>query len=122
MKQKIETAYEYKASVVKWVDGDTCDILVDLGFGVSIQQRVRLYGINTPETNSGNDDERSAGVEAKLYARSIAPATMVVKVKTVKDKDKYGRFLAVMTNADGLNIAEKLIEQGYGKPYFGGAR
>ena len=122
IERKIQTVYEYRATVVKWVDGDTADIEISLGFYVTIRQRVRLYGVNAPESNSGDAAEREAGKAAREFAQFLAPVDSVVKVATVKDKDKYGRFLATMTDEDGLNVADALIAHGHGKPYFGGTR
>jgi len=59
--------HEYSAKVERWVDGDTVDLDIDLGFDIRYNQRVRLYGINTPETRTRNLEEKKKGLEAKAF-------------------------------------------------------
>lgn len=97
--------YEYNAEVVRWVDGDTVDMLVDLGFKTTVHQRFRIYDLDTPER--GEDGYH----QAKYLAEASYPVGSKIQIKTVKPlvSDKYGRYLVelpylvdVMTDA-GLN-------------------
>lgn len=80
--------YEYKAVIDRWVDGDTCDVTIDLGFNISLKERVRLARINAFETKG---EYRDLGMLAKEKAESLAPPGSVVLLKTEKAKsyDKY---------------------------------
>lgn len=81
--------YEYQATMVRWVDGDTCDVTVDLGFRIYHQMRLRLIGIDTPER--GQPGYR----EATEFAAAIAPPGTGMLIRTYMDaSDKYGRYLA----------------------------
>ena len=87
--------YIYKAELVRVVDGDTVDLIIDLGFDTSREERFRLYGIDAPETNT---DE---GKEAKLWLTGVLGPYLYIYVQTLQYKtqakrDKYGRFLAVL--------------------------
>lgn len=116
--------YTYtNAEVIRWVDGDTVDlkitVIADIGFGVVnhsvINDRFRLYGIDTPERGQTNY------VEARLYAESLAAVGDIVTVKTYKAREKYGRYLAeIYVEDDHVNSA--LVSSGFAKPYFGGTK
>lgn len=99
--------YEYKAIVLKVVDGNTLDVEIDLGLDIRHKVRLRLYGINAAERFT--DEGREA---SRRVAEKIGVATAVT-VKTVKDKrEKYGRYLANITLADGTFLNEWLIQEG----------
>jgi micrococcal nuclease len=102
----------YKAEVKRVVDGDTIDVLIDVGFSMHYAGRVRFYGVNTPESRTSNLEEKKAGLAAKEFVEQwIASNNNIVYLKTIKDKnEKYGRILA-------LNI--ELIKAGLAKEYFG---
>ena len=85
--------YNYKAELTNVVDGDTIDITIDLGFGINMKKRVRIYGIDTPELRSRNPFERLAAQNVK-HVVEILLNDGDMYVKTIKDKDKYGRYLA----------------------------
>jgi len=117
--------YQYKCWVVAWVDGDTVDLLVDLGFEISVKKRVRVYGLNTPETRSKNAAEKAAGVKAKRFAEAIAPAGCEVKVvshKAAKEQEKFGRWLADITTPDGKDFRAEMLAARHGVEYYGGKR
>ena len=103
--------YQYKAQVKAVIDADTIDVLIDLGFGVHTMQRLRLYGIDSPEMKT------EAGKIAKEYVKSVllgADASMFVYVRTLKDrKDKYGRKLAVLY-FDPVSMADDRDESNIG--------
>lgn len=106
--------YQYQGMVDRVVDGDTVDILIDLGFHVTIHQRVRVNGINAPEKNT---DPGKAAVAA---ATALLPSGTVVTVNTYKDRqEKFGRFLAAIRLPDGRDYATTLIEQGHAVPWDG---
>lgn len=108
--------YNYSATIVRWVDGDTVDLRVDLGFRMMAETRFRLYGIDTPERGQ----EHYA--EATALAAQLAPAGSPVQISTHKDPDKYGRWLATIFTAAEATVNETLVAAGYAKPYFGGTR
>jgi micrococcal nuclease len=104
--------YEYKATVVKVVDGDTVDVDIDLGFDTWLHnQRIRLYGIDTPECRTRNKQEKAHGLLAKKYVQE----TLVVGrtyALTTKEKGKFGRYLGEIkvgrTTINKLLIKQKL--------------
>ena len=113
--------YDYRVKILAWLDGDTCDVAIDLGFAVGITQRVRVYGINAPEVHSLNPAEKKAGGAARDFAAGLAPVGGQILARSFKHgaNDKFGRFLAVLTLADGSDLAAKMIAAGHAKAYFG---
>lgn len=113
--------YEYKIKeVIKIVDGDTIDVLIDLGFDITIKQRVRLYGIDAPESITSDAKEKKLGIESKEYLKKWLLDKKNLIVKTIKD-DKYGRILAKITSQDQDNscINDEMIKYGYAWLYNG---
>ena len=113
--------YEYLAMVNNVVDGDTIDVTIDLGFGISQKQRVRLFGMNTPELHSQNKLERQNAICAKTFLEEQVGG-QVVRLKSAKPKDKYGRYLAEVWLTDGLqakSVNEHMIQVGLAKPWDG---
>lgn len=111
--------YEYKARMLKVVDGDTLDLDIDLGLRVHVKERVRLYGINTPELHSSNAEERVAAQRASDFLRSLV-TNGVLTVKTQKDsQEKYGRYLATVSDSAGLNVNEEMVKSGHAVTYLG---
>jgi micrococcal nuclease len=106
-------AYHYKAAVDRWVDGDTVDLYVDLGFHTYIKTRFRLYGINTPER--GEDLWR----EATDRAESLAPVGTDVTIDVFKTADKYGRWLVNIHIGD-TTVNDSLVAAGFAVPYMVG--
>ena len=111
--------YEYRAEVLRWVDGDTVDLLVDLGFTILVSTRFRLLGIDTPETN--RRASREAGLAATAFAESLAPVGSVVLVRSTKT-GKYGRWLATVypMGGDGdplVSVNDALVEAGHARVY-----
>jgi micrococcal nuclease len=108
--------YEYNATVVRWVDGDTVDLIIDLGFTLAFKHRCRVWGVNTPER--GNPGY----AEATSFCRSMAPENSKIVVKTYRDTaDKYGRYL-VNILIGGTSLSELLVEAKLAVPYFGGTK
>ena len=96
--------YRYEATIRRWVDGDTVDVDIDLGFGlVFSNQRIRLYGIDAPEQRTRDLVEKEKGLAATAYVNEQAPVGSKVVIKRYKD-DKYGRILgAIFVNDKNLN-------------------
>lgn len=112
--------YEYTAKVLRVVDGDTLDLSIDLGFDIWTTQRVRLLGIDTPETHTLNLQEKALGVQAKAMVEGLIKTSLMVKVQTTKG-DKYGRMLVTLF-VDSVNVNEALIAAGYAWRYDGKAK
>jgi len=113
--------YEYRAKVLSVYDGDTITVLVDLGFNTFRKIKIRLYGINTPELKSKDENERKLAKKAKLVLQNKVLNKDII-IKTFKDKKgKYGRYLAEIY-VNNININELMVKQGFAKPYFGGKR
>ena len=102
--------YTYRCKLIKVVDGDTVDVDIDLGFGVWLQkQRIRLYGIDTPESRTSDDVEKVYGNAAKDFLIKWTNSGNL-SIKSHKDaKGKFGRILGEIWCHD-TNINEKLIE------------
>ena len=115
--------YEYRVKkVTSVVDGDTIDVEIDLGFNVSFSQRVRLAGIDTPESRTTNKSEKILGLEAKEYLKSKLKDAKLIVIKTEKpdSSEKYGRILGwLYVNEDTISVNDHMIEQGYAWPYMG---
>lgn len=115
--------YEYKAKILKVLDGDTVDIDLDLGFNVVLaNQRVRMAGIDTPESRTTNTEEKVRGHLSKKKLAEKLPVGSVVKIQTKRDDgndDKFGRILGVFILEDGTNLNQWLIDNNYAVLYQG---
>ena len=107
--------YQYNAQVVRWVDGDTVELDVDLGFHLRYQSHFRLLGVDTAERG------KPLAAEGKALSISLAPAGSSVTINTTKG-DKYGRYLTDVVTAAGENVAGELLKAKLAKPYFGGKK
>lgn len=105
--------YTYKATVIRWVDGDTAWLDVDLGFRIRSTTDFRLYGINTPERG------QAGYAEATARANTLAPTGSSVTIQVFKDPDKYGRWLVLVIPASGIPVNETLVQEGLAVTYFG---
>jgi len=105
--------FTYNAELVKVVDGDTVDLKVDLGFDVFIEIRVRLYGVDTPETRTKDLAEKEKGLKAKQFVvESFEKNGNRCVINTIKDsKGKYGRYLGVIVFGEKV-LNEMLKEEG----------
>jgi len=112
--------YEYNCTVTRVVDGDTIDVILDLGFSVLHKCRVRLYGIDTPESRTKNQDEKARGKLAAKYLKdSINNGTEIILRSKLKDsKGKYGRVLGEII-VDNININQSMIEKYLAVQYTG---
>ena len=115
-------AYEYKVKeVLRVVDGDTIDVLIDLGFGLTKKERVRVAGIDTPESRTRDLYEKYLGKEAAVYLEEELMFENII-IKTKKD-GKYGRMLGwLYKEGEDISIQERMINKGYGWAYDGGTK
>jgi len=116
----------YGATLNKVVDGDTIELMVDLGFSVYHKIRVRLYGVNTPESRTKDLAEKELGLKAKHYTEDWLKNHPWVFVNTIPDKnDKYGRVLARIFSSDKIDdpttacLNTDIIQSGLAREYFG---
>ncbi len=112
----------YVKSVDNVVDGDTIDVVIDLGFDILFQSRVRLAGIDTPESRTSDKAEKALGLEAKEYLKKSIKAAKTVTIRTEKmdSSEKYGRILGwVYLDGDSESINNKMIKDGYAWGYLG---
>ena len=112
----------YVKKVTKVVDGDTIDVDIDLGFDISFSSRVRLAGIDTPESRTSDKMEKALGLEAKAYLKHEIEAAKSVVIKTEKmdSSEKYGRILGwVFLDDAKVSLNEKMIADGYAWGYLG---
>jgi micrococcal nuclease len=115
--------YEYFVKEVKnVVDGDTIDVIIDLGFDILFASRVRLAGIDTPESRTTDKAEKALGIEAKEYLKKHLKDAKSVVIRTEKmdSSEKYGRILGwVYVNGDSESLNNKMINDGYAWGYLG---
>ena len=115
--------YEYHVKkVTNVVDGDTIDVEIDLGFDISFSSRVRLAGIDTPESRTTDKAEKVLGLEAKEYVKSKIKDAKVVVIKTEKmdSSEKYGRILGwLFLDGSKVSVNEQMIADGYAWGYLG---
>jgi micrococcal nuclease len=112
----------YVKKVSKVVDGDTIDVDIDLGFDISFSSRVRLAGIDTPESRTADKMEKALGLESKAYLKhAIDNATsVVIKTEKMDSSEKYGRILGwVFLNGSDKSINQEMIDNGYAWGYLG---
>tara|TARA_R110002020_G_scaffold475898_1_gene713936 strand:+ start:2565 stop:2987 length:423 start_codon:yes stop_codon:yes gene_type:complete len=114
--------YQYKATIIKIVDGDTVDVDIDLGFEVWLKnQRIRLYGIDTPESRTSDKTEKVFGKLAAAKVLEFCPigSNIVLQTKTDDSRGKYGRILGELITEDGTNVNTFLVDNAYAVAYFG---
>ena len=113
-------AFVYQAELDRVVDGDTVDVVLDLGFDVKLhKQRVRLHGIDTPESRTRNLAEKKLGLAAKERLKELCVGKF--KIKSL-GKGKYGRILGIPYSEEGKDICQLLIKEGHAVSYFGGKK
>jgi micrococcal nuclease len=115
--------YEYNVKkITAVVDGDTIDVDIDLGFDISFSSRVRLAGIDTPESRTKDLKEKTLGLEAKDYLKYKIKDAKQIVIKTEKpdSSEKYGRILGwLYLDGAKLSVNEQMIEDGYAWGYLG---
>jgi len=115
--------YEYYVRKVEnVVDGDTIDVLIDLGFDILFQSRVRLAGIDTPESRTKDLKEKALGLESKEYLKKHLKdaKSVVIKTEKMNSSEKFGRILGwLYVNGDTESVNDKMINDGYAWGYMG---
>ena len=120
MSKNAPDAFVYNAILDRIIDGDTLDCVLDLGFDVKLhKQRVRLAGIDTPESRTRNKEEKVLGLAAKARLKELCSGQF--KVKSL-GKGKYGRILGIPYTEDGEDICQMLVKEGHGREYWGGKK
>ncbi len=112
--------YEYACKVERVVDGDTIDVVLDLGFDILYKSRVRLYGIDTPESRTRNKDEKARGKMAAAFLEDAINngKQVVIQTKLKDSRGKFGRVLGDVV-VDGININQSMIDNYHAAAYFG---
>ena len=126
MESSADKLYHYNATVSRVVDGDTIDVVLDLGFDITLKGRIRFQGINAPESRTRDAEEKVRGLEAKLYVEKWVEGhdDKVIIQTSLDERGKFGRILGRILcpddECDCLN--DDIINYGYAEPYFGGSR
>ena len=111
--------YEYPCKIVRVVDGDTVDVDIDLGFSHWIHnERIRLYGVDTPECRTRDDEEKAAGLLAKEFVEDALHVGGTYTL-TTREKGKFGRYLGVIFISDKTSINAALVTEHLAVPYHG---
>jgi micrococcal nuclease len=115
--------YEYFVKgVTGIVDGDTIDVVIDLGFDIMFESRVRLAGIDTPESRTKDKAEKILGIESKEYLKKILKdaKSVIIKTEKMNSSEKYGRILGwVYVDGNTVSLNEIMINDGYAWGYMG---
>lgn len=115
--------YTYKCRINKVLDGDTVEIDLDLGFNTTLaNQKVRLLGVDTPESRTTNKEEKPRGLLSKKKLQEKLPVGSWAKITTHRsdnNDDKFGRILGEFILEDGTNVNKWMIENNYAVPYLG---
>lgn len=122
--------YEYKCTIVRVVDGDTVDVDIDLGFGVWVKnERVRIVGIDTPESRTRDRVEKLFGLAAKERTAKLLSGNCILRTQIDRNgkdaKGKFGRILGdFIIEKDGQErmLTDVLVEEGHAVRYFGGSK
>ncbi len=112
----------YVKKIENVVDGDTIDVTIDLGFDILFSSRVRLAGIDTPESRTKDLKEKALGLEAKEYLKKALKdaKSVVIKTEKINSSEKYGRILGwVYINGDTVSLNDMMINDGYAWGYMG---
>jgi len=113
--------YEYYCEVTRIIDGDTLDVDIDLGFSTKLtKQRIRMLGIDTPESRTRDLEEKSRGLLSKKFLMDLCPVGSKIKLVS-HGKGKFGRILGEIFIHQGvLSINKHMCNEGYAVEYYGG--
>ena len=115
--------YQYRAKILKILDGDTVEIDLDLGFNITLAaQKVRLSGIDTPESRTTDTEEKPRGLLSKKKLQEKLPVGSYLTIETLRadsNDDKFGRILGIFIAQDGTNINQWMIANNYAVSYLG---
>jgi len=118
--------YVYRIkSITKVVDGDTIDADIDLGFDISLTKRIRLAGIDTPESRTRDLEEKALGLESKEWLKKTLEGAKDILIKTEKpdSTEKYGRIIGhLFINDQETSLNNQMIAEGYALAYEGGKK
>jgi len=118
--------YVYRIrSIAKVVDGDTIDADIDLGFSISLTKRIRLAGIDTPESRTTDAREKNLGLESKEWLKKRLEFAKDIIIRTEKpdSTEKYGRIIGhLFINNEDQSLNNQMISEGYAWPYDGGTK
>ena len=125
-----KSCYNFRVTKIKKVlDGDTIDVVIDLGFDLAKTERVRIAGVDTPEKRTRNLEEKALGLDATNWLKEKLNQTikgedeLVVRTELVGGVGKYGRLLGWLYVGDSdISLNEQMIEEGYAWPYDGGTK
>ena len=125
-----KSCYNFRVTKIKKVlDGDTIDVVIDLGFDLAKTERVRIAGVDTPEKRTRNLEEKALGLDATNWLKDKLTQTikgedeLVVRTELVGGVGKYGRLLGWLYVGDSdISLNEQMIEEGYAWPYDGGTK
>ena len=114
--------YNYDVEVKRVVDGDTVDVMIDLGFNTHIKRRVRIFGINAPESRTRDLEEKKRGLAAKERLKEILASDKIIMKS--HGKGKYGRILGELfvEKDQEISVNNMLVREGHANEYFGGKR
>ena len=125
-----KSCYNFRVTEIKKVlDGDTIDVIIDLGFDLAKTERVRIAGVDTPEKRTRNLEEKALGIDAtewlkdKLEGAIDGDDDLVIRTELVGGVGKYGRLLGWLYIGDAdVSLNEQMITEGYAWPYDGGTK
>ena len=109
--------YKYNAKLIRVIDGDTVDAMIDLGFNVWVKKRIRLYGIDTPETRTKDLEEKKAGLAAKDRLGELMKQSDYEFILKSYGVGKYGRCLGELFIESEISVNQMLINEGHAKVY-----
>ena len=115
------TDFSYRVNkVIKVVDGDTIDVMLDLGFDIMYKSRVRLFGIDTPESRTRDKVEKKYGLMSKKFLQDELKSASKLSIKTYKGEEtgKFGRILGDVF-VDGKSVNMKMVKEGHAVQYYG---
>ena len=124
-----KSCYNFRVTeIVKVLDGDTIDVLIDLGFDLFKKERVRIAGVDTPEKRTRDLEEKALGIDATNWLKKKLEDTiagegdeLTIRTELVGGTGKYGRLLGwLYINEDAVSLNEQMIEEGYAWAYDGG--
>ena len=125
-----KSCYNFRVTeITKVLDGDTIDVVIDLGFDLYKKERVRIAGVDTPEKRTRDKEEKALGLDAtnwlkdKLEGAISGDDDLVIRTELVGGVGKYGRLLGWCYIGDSaVSLNEMMIEEGYAWPYDGGTK
>ena len=125
-----KSCYNFRVTeITKVLDGDTIDVIIDLGFDLSKKERVRIAGVDTPEKRTRNLEEKALGIDAtnwlkeKLEGAILGDDDLIIRTELVGGMGKYGRLLGWLYIGDStVSLNEQMIIEGYAHAYDGGTK